>query len=69
MKIPDRIYLQVGEGVTANENIDGVTWCEDRIDETDVEYSRVITPGEVRDKENRTEYQRNYRLKQKRDGI
>lgn len=39
--MPDRIYLQVdpeGEGYPGSE---GVTWCADRINETDIEYVRA----------------------------
>ena len=39
---PDRIYLQVDpDGVSACDWIDGVTWCQDRINDTDVEYIRA----------------------------
>ncbi|KKM75044.1 hypothetical protein LCGC14_1394230 [marine sediment metagenome] len=38
----ESIYLQVDpEGESACDHIEGVTWCEDRINETDIEYVRV----------------------------
>jgi len=41
-KHPDKIYLQVDED--SEKSIDwfeGVTWCQDRINDTDIEYIRV----------------------------
>jgi len=35
-KAPEKIYLQVDP----DEWIDGITWCEDRINDSDVEYVR-----------------------------
>ena len=44
--IPDKIYLQIGEdaellvGEDFGELYD-VTWCQDKINDTDIEYIRV----------------------------
>lgn len=39
MSIPNKIYLQTDpEGEKAIDWIDGVTWCEDQINDTDVKY-------------------------------
>ena len=45
MKAPERIYLQTGldewdSEDAAWESLEGVTWCSDRIDDSDVEYVR-----------------------------
>lgn len=32
--IPEKIYLQIGE----IDDLDGVTWCQDKINRDDVEY-------------------------------
>ena len=39
MKIHDKIYLQIGGN--ADVPIEGPTWCEDRINNDDVEYIRA----------------------------
>lgn len=41
--IPEKIYLQIGEEVDADEDIDfnelaGVSWCSDKIYENDLVY-------------------------------
>ncbi len=37
-----RIYLQVDpDGETACDWVDGITWCEDRINESDIVYVRA----------------------------
>ena len=41
---PERIYLQIdpdGTDPTEEFLIDGATWCQDKINETDVEYARA----------------------------
>jgi hypothetical protein len=39
---PDKIYLQVDpEGESATDWFDGVTWSQDRINNSDVEYIRM----------------------------
>lgn len=41
-KPPEKIYLQVDpEGESADDFFDGVTWCADRINNSEVEYVRV----------------------------
>lgn len=41
MNPPERIFLQVDpEGEGYPSEYEGVTWCRDRINETDVEYVR-----------------------------
>jgi hypothetical protein len=49
MKPPDRIYLQWhGDGDPDDGDDvspDDVTWCPDRVHETDVEYVRVDAAG------------------------
>lgn len=41
-KAPERIFLQWPEdGEPPPYSTEGVTWCEDQIEETDVEYVRV----------------------------
>ena len=47
MKIPDRIYLQIKD--VFGEDQDEVTWCEDRIEDTDIVYIRVDVPNELKD--------------------
>ena len=42
--IPERIYLQIGAETPKDcnfEELDEVTWCQDRISENDIEYVRV----------------------------
>jgi len=42
MEIPDKIYLQIDEeGQRPETSCDGVTWCEDRINKSDIEYVRA----------------------------
>jgi hypothetical protein len=42
--IPQKIYLQIGEDVSVKENdsdfndLAGVSWCADKINNTDIEY-------------------------------
>jgi hypothetical protein len=49
LNIPKRIYLQVGEDWSGGERIQfssisgEVSWCTDRIDDSDIEY--VLAPG------------------------
>lgn len=39
---PNKIYLQADpEGEKAIDWIDGITWCEDQINDTDIKYIRV----------------------------
>ena len=41
--IPERIYLQIGAETPKDcnfEELDEVTWCQDRISEDDIEYIR-----------------------------
>lgn len=41
-KGPENIFLQVDpDGESACDWIDGVTWCEDRLNETDIEYVKL----------------------------
>jgi len=45
MEAPERIYLQIGldaweEPVESISDLEGVTWCVDRIDKSDIEYVR-----------------------------
>ena len=45
MKVPDTIYLQISpDSDESPEWFDDVTWCEDRINESDVEYVRKKVP-------------------------
>ncbi len=40
-KPPDKIYLQVdSEGQSATDYYEGVTWCQDKINNSDIEYVR-----------------------------
>ena len=42
--IPERIYLQIGEDTPHDcnfEELDEVTWCQDKISDNDIEYIRV----------------------------
>lgn len=42
--IPDKIYLQIGEETPKDadfEELDEVTWCQDRINDNDVEYVKA----------------------------
>ena len=42
MKAPDRIYLQIDpDGEGAFYQIDETTWCQDKINDNDVEYIRA----------------------------
>ena len=42
MIAPDKIYLQVDpEGESADDSVEGVTWCQDKINDNDVEYIRT----------------------------
>ena len=42
MKSPKEIYLQVGEGEEETpEPPDGVTWCQDKIFDSDIKYIRA----------------------------
>lgn len=59
--IPDKIYLQIGEEVDADEDIDfnklaGVSWCSDKIYDSDlvyfnayfmIEYLKKNTPSKL----------------------
>jgi hypothetical protein len=43
--LPEKIYLQIGEEADINDDIDfnelvGVSWCSDKIEESDVEFVR-----------------------------
>lgn len=38
-QVPDIIYLQI-------KDLGGITWCVDRINDTDIEYVRVDRGGE-----------------------
>jgi heterodisulfide reductase subunit A-like polyferredoxin len=43
--LPEKIYLQIGEEADIDDNIDfnelvGVSWCSDKIEESDVEFVR-----------------------------
>ncbi len=41
MEIPDKIYLQLYEdGELLDIKKDEITWCQDKINDTDVEYVR-----------------------------
>lgn len=45
--IPETIYLQTGEDTENIEDfnqLEGVTWCKDRINESDLEYVRKRSP-------------------------
>lgn len=46
--VPDRIYLNLGDiyemGELPFQQLTDVTWCEDRIDDTDIEYVRAAAP-------------------------
>lgn len=51
---PDRIFLVIGDGVPANtpfSQLAEVTWCPDRVNDTDIEYVRAqpaaATPDEI----------------------
>jgi hypothetical protein len=44
MDAPDKIYLQIDE--THIEEWGQVTWCEDRVYDTDVEYAKVKPRGQ-----------------------
>lgn len=51
------IFLQVDpDGETACDWIEGVTWCEDRINETDIAYIRVDLVDELGAKMRRMKY-------------
>ena len=58
---PKRIYLQVGEDLPKNENVNfkdlnGVTWCEDKINDSDICYIRAgkyYTPSVLVEEEKR----------------
>ena len=39
IKQPDKIYLQINDDL--GEELDDITWCEDRIEDTDIEYIRA----------------------------
>jgi len=41
MKAPDKIYLQIDEIEHKDSTFEAVTWCKDRINDSDVEYIRV----------------------------
>jgi len=42
--LPKKIYLQIGEGNIGDfKELSEVTWCEDRINKSDIEY-RLTTP-------------------------
>jgi hypothetical protein len=43
--LPEKIYLQIGEEADINDTFDfnelvGVSWCSDKIEESDVEFVR-----------------------------
>lgn len=43
--LPEKIYLQIGEEADIDDDIDfnelvGVSWCSDKIEESDVEFVR-----------------------------
>lgn len=43
--LPEKIYLQIGEEADIDDNLDfnelvGVSWCSDKIEESDVEFVR-----------------------------
>jgi hypothetical protein len=43
--LPEKIYLQIGEEADIDDNFDfnelvGVSWCSDKIEESDVEFVR-----------------------------
>ena len=46
--IPDTIYLNLGDGIDIIDNPDfrdfdqAVTWSEDKINEFDIEYKRIV---------------------------
>ena len=42
--IPNKIYLQIGEKTPKDadfEELNEVTWCQDRINDNDIEYVRI----------------------------
>lgn len=38
---PERIYLQAGDDRDTFDDMDGVTWCKDQINDSDIEYVRA----------------------------
>ena len=46
-KAPDIIYLQIAEDEIGNYDADEVTWCADRVNDTDVKYARVDAIGKL----------------------
>jgi len=40
-EIPDKIYLQIDPSQEYEQWDEDVTWCEDKINDTDIEYIRV----------------------------
>ena len=53
--IPDKIYIQIGNDVTVNDNFDfneltGVSWCVDKIHKSDIIYVRkkkIVFPENI----------------------
>lgn len=50
--IPDKIYLQIGFDPVVDDDFndldtEAVSWCQDRIFESDIEYSRAAPPEEA----------------------
>lgn len=46
MKIPDKIYLQIKDDSGEDQN--EITWCEDRVEDTDIVYIRADIPDELK---------------------
>lgn len=51
--IPKKIYLQVGddgpEDIDFNElSQEDITWCQSRVDKTDIEYIRTMNEEEIK---------------------
>ncbi|MDR8750735.1 hypothetical protein FEP95_04795 [Burkholderia multivorans] len=51
--VPSRIYLNLGDinelGEIPFQQLTGVTWCEDRVDDTDIEYVRAPAQADARE--------------------
>jgi len=54
MKAPDKIYLQI-DGDSFGE-WEGATWCQDKINDTDVEYVRADTIPRSSDRDQTCRY-------------
>lgn len=52
MTPPEKIYLQVDPENEGSMGREGVTWCADKINETDVEYVRKDLVREIPNKAN-----------------